>query len=302
MLKDETRTLSYQTAINELVNPGDVVVDVGCGTGVMSIFAARAGARKVYAIESTPIASIARRIVTDNNLSHVIEVIEADATSIQHDEPADLLVSECMGNFVYSDAMLGVVHKCHRLLKPNGLCCPSSITTWLAPTFIEPIFGAFSWWERPHYDIDFSAAQQAAFNETHNILCPSAQLLRGAPLEFGHIIMNQHQPTVARMMTWTFTEPGPVDGVLGWFCADLSPSVQLETGPGVQTHWGQVFFPTPTFDAKPGDRLEFQLQIVSDVRDLPHYVWQGRVVDVAGRTRHQFVRGGTDRWTRQSDS
>ena len=165
MLKDTARTDGYRRAIEALIRPGDVVVDVGAGTGVMSIFAARAGAKKVYAIESTPIARIARRIIADNGLSDVIEVIEDDAAAVRLPEPADLLVTECMGNFVYSDAMLGVLARCQGLIKPDARICPASITTWLAPSFLAPIFGEFAWWESPRYGIDFSAARESAVND-----------------------------------------------------------------------------------------------------------------------------------------
>ena len=68
MLKDVVRTRAYQRAIEE--NPNDfkdkIVMDIGCGTGILSIFAARAGAKHVYAVDNAEIALFAREIVKQN--------------------------------------------------------------------------------------------------------------------------------------------------------------------------------------------------------------------------------------------
>ena len=291
MLQDAVRTGSYQRALEQLIRPGDVVVDVGAGTGVMSIFAARAGARHVYAIESTPIARLARRIISDNGLSEAITVLEADAATVALPEPADVLVSECMGSFVYSDAMLGVLATCRRLLAPGGRVCPSRITTFLAPTFLAPVFGEFAWWDKPRYGIDFSSARISAVNDTYPVQCPSPQLLSAPPAHYGDIFPTQPVALADQSVVLRFEREGPVDTVLGWFDAELAPDVLLQTGPGHSTHWGQLAFPVPPFVAQPGGMLHFHLTVVRGVRDLPTYAWWGVYRDPEGREQIRFERG-----------
>jgi ribosomal protein L11 methylase PrmA len=84
MLKDTVRTRSYQRAIEE--NPNDfkdkIVLDIGCGTGILSIFAARAGAKHVYAIENAEIALFAEEIIKRNGLSSKITVIKGKMEEI----------------------------------------------------------------------------------------------------------------------------------------------------------------------------------------------------------------------------
>ncbi len=77
MLEDSVRTPKYRDAI--VGNPsnfaGKVVMDVGCGSGILSLFAAQAGAKKVYACEASGAAEIARKLIKANGFDNVIEVI-----------------------------------------------------------------------------------------------------------------------------------------------------------------------------------------------------------------------------------
>lgn len=99
MLRDRLRCETYRRAIAETVRPGDVVLDMGAGTGILSIFAARAGARKVYAVERTAIADVAREIVRANGVEDRIDVLQADMETLELSEPVDVIVSEWMGNY-----------------------------------------------------------------------------------------------------------------------------------------------------------------------------------------------------------
>ena len=85
MLKDHVRTRAYQRAIEN--NPNDfkdkIVLDIGAGTGILSIFAAKAGAKHVYAIENAEIAHFAREIIKNNGLSDKITVIKGKMEEIE---------------------------------------------------------------------------------------------------------------------------------------------------------------------------------------------------------------------------
>lgn len=76
MLEDEPRTLAYKNAIlnNKEYFKDKIVMDVGCGTGILSIFCAQAGAKKVFAVEASNLANLAKEIVKENNFENVIEV------------------------------------------------------------------------------------------------------------------------------------------------------------------------------------------------------------------------------------
>ncbi len=83
MICDRVRTEAFRHAIDSVVRPGDVVLDVGAGSGILSMFAARAGAARVYAVERTTVAVMAQELAAANGFADVIEVIQGDVMDIE---------------------------------------------------------------------------------------------------------------------------------------------------------------------------------------------------------------------------
>src|SRR5688500_18130745 len=106
MVADRPRTDAFAAAIREVVRPTDVVLDVGTGTGILAMLAARAGARKVYAVDQSDIADAAARLVVENRLADRVEVIKGQASELQLPEKADVLISEWLGHVAFVEGML----------------------------------------------------------------------------------------------------------------------------------------------------------------------------------------------------
>lgn len=136
MLKDTTRTRAYQRAIMD--NPGDfkdkIVLDIGAGTGILSIFAARAGAKHVYAIEFAEIATFAREIIKKNGLEDKITVIKGKMEEIVLPVPkVDIIVSEWMGYFLLYESMLdSVLWARDKYLNVGGKMLPDRAQLYIA--------------------------------------------------------------------------------------------------------------------------------------------------------------------------
>ncbi|CCW63012.1 unnamed protein product [Phytomonas sp. EM1] len=111
MLKDYHRTTSYRDAIwkNAYMFKDKVVLDVGCGTGILSMFAARAGARKVIGVDCSSVAVQAQEIVKDNGFDDVITIIQGKVEDLNLDEKVDIIISEWMGYFLLYESMLNTV-------------------------------------------------------------------------------------------------------------------------------------------------------------------------------------------------
>ncbi|KAK4789473.1 hypothetical protein SAY86_016777 [Trapa natans] len=136
MLCDKVRMDAYFNAIfkNKHHFLGKTVLDVGTGSGILAIWSAQAGARKVYAVEATKMSEHARALVKANNLQDVVEVIEGSIEDITLPEKVDVIISEWMGYFLLRESMLdSVICARDRWLKPTGVMYPSHAIMWVAP-------------------------------------------------------------------------------------------------------------------------------------------------------------------------
>lgn len=168
MLKDEVRTKTYMRAIldSKHLFEGKTVMDVGSGTGVLSIFAAKAGAAKVYAIECSKIVDQARMIIAANGYADVIEVIEDKVEEVQLDVQVDIIISEWMGYFLFFESMLdSVLFARDKWLKPDGLMFPDKCNLYLcAIEDAQYKSEKIDFWENV-YGLDMSCIKNVALTE-----------------------------------------------------------------------------------------------------------------------------------------
>lgn len=172
MIKDHVRTSTYRAAIMQYQDSisGKVVMDVGCGTGILAIFCAHAGAKRVYAIDASDIAFQANEIVKSNNLSDKVIVLHGRVEDVNIEEMVDVIISEWMGYLLLYETMLpSVIFARDKWLKPGGLILPSHATLYMAPvTHSVRYHESVDFW-RDVYGINMTAmlplAKQCAFEE-----------------------------------------------------------------------------------------------------------------------------------------
>ncbi|PWA80396.1 protein arginine N-methyltransferase 1 [Artemisia annua] len=135
MLKDVVRTKTYQNVIykNKHLFNGKIVLDVGAGTGILSLFCAKAGAKHVYAIECSQMADMAKEIVKANGYSNVITVLKGKVEEIDLPVPqVDIIISEWMGYFLLYENMLNtVLYARDKWLVKDGIVLPDNATLHL---------------------------------------------------------------------------------------------------------------------------------------------------------------------------
>jgi len=137
MLHDDRRTGDCLAALAAAVQPGDVVVDIGTGSGVFAVAAARAGARRVYAIEASDIADVAERVFAVNGVQDRVTLIAGWSRQIELPERADLLVAEVIGNEPFEEEILETTLDARRrLLTPEARLIPGGLTLIARPVLL----------------------------------------------------------------------------------------------------------------------------------------------------------------------
>ncbi|MCL7037862.1 hypothetical protein MKW94_016732 [Papaver nudicaule] len=135
MLKDSVRTKTYQDVIykNTFLFKDKIVLDVGAGTGILSLFCAKAGAKHVYAIECSQMADMAKEIVETNGFSNVITVLKGKVEEIELPVPkVDIIISEWMGYFLLFENMLDtVLYARNKWLVNDGIILPDKASLYL---------------------------------------------------------------------------------------------------------------------------------------------------------------------------
>ncbi len=256
MLSDRVRVDAYHRAIHRNVRPGDVVVDLGAGTGLLSFMASRAGAAKVYAIEHSDLIEVAREIGRLNGFTNV-EFVRANSREFVAREPIDVILHEQMGDELFNENLLdNVIDARNRLLAPHGRILPSRFRL-----FVEPLSLRSDMRVRRLHNIDLPdgidlrpmehAAITAAFSADRfeqfwaRPGSVAATIGRPEPLvEFDLATLDAADSLPRRhLIERTATEDAVVDGVGVWFEAVFDDETTLTTSPLAPiTSWGNRVF------------------------------------------------------------
>lgn len=171
MLKDEVRTLTYRNSMthNKHLFKDKIVLDVGCGTGILSMFAAKAGAKQVIGVDMSSIVEHARKIVKDNHLDDKVTIIRGKIEEIslpEGIEKVDIIISEWMGYCLFYESMLdSVLYARDKWLAPNGLMFPDRATLYISAIEDRQYKDdKIHWWEDV-YGFDMSALGKVAVTE-----------------------------------------------------------------------------------------------------------------------------------------
>jgi len=260
MLEDEVRTSAYQRGIiiNRPDFEGRTVLDVGAGTGILSIFAAQAGARRVFAVEQTAAADFARRLIAHNKVSDRVDVIQATLSDLTLPEQVDIIISEPWGFFLFHERMVETFLRARdRFLRPGGALFPATGRVWLAPFSDRELYTSrlarLSFWRRTDFlGVDFSSLAETAAEELFaqpavGLVPPN--LLMASPVVFSYDFRSLELDALAEIrlpFRFLAAHPGEISGLAGWFDVTFEGSVErvrLTTAPDAPpTHWAQMRF------------------------------------------------------------
>jgi len=288
MLRDKIRCESFAKALRELVTPDSVVLDIGAGTGILSIFSAQAGARITYAIERTRTAELAKCIIAENQLSDRIKVFQADMESVELPEQVDLIVSEWLGGYGVDENLLPVVVQARdRWLKPDGIMIPGAVSSWIVPSFDDELEKDVQFWSQQPYGVELSAIGD---NVTHQLQCCRNNVKQEHILSDPCLMWEIDAKTISletatnvfeSKTTFVCSRSGLCNSFAAWFEAYLSPDNILSNRPSTDyTHWGRWVFPIgKTIQVEKGSQIDLRFSLRPESIGHSKAIWEGCVGD-----------------------
>jgi protein arginine N-methyltransferase 1 len=274
MIADQVRMKHYVEALRRSVKPGDLVIDLGAGTGIFALLACRFGARRVYAIEPGDAIHVAREIAASNGLADRIEFIQDYSTKVTLPEKAQVIVSDLRGILpLFSHHLKALADARERLLADGGVLIPQSDTLWAAVVTAQDLYNSYAGpWDEHNHGFDMRTARRATINLWGGARIEPEQLLV-EPREWARVEYSAIDQTNARSrLEWTVEEAAEAHGMAVWFDTTLCDGVAFSNAPGQGASvYGKAFFPwIAPVKLSPEDRIvvEIKADLVDD-----DYVW-----------------------------
>lgn len=274
MLADQSRMNFYYAAIARHIQPGDRVVDLGTGTGILAAFAARRGAAMVYAVDHSDILRHARTLAKANGVENV-EFIAAHSTEFTVDEPVDVIVHEQMGDCLFDEAMVASVTDLRdRVLKPGGLILPSVFEFYCEPIKVRDTRHVPFIWELDVHGHDYSCLERHRPQDpdyyrrasTDPTLVEHFLTLPAPALAIDLHTLNAADLPHEISFTRPVVHAGRLDGFAIYFRAKVDDDLTLGSGPlepGRASHWGFRILRTERMEFATGDTIAVRLTVGS---------------------------------------
>jgi predicted RNA methylase len=289
MLADEVRVTRYKRAIQRNIKQGEVVVDLGTGTGILSFFAARQRPRKIYAIDHSDFIEVARKIAEHNHIDN-IDFVQTNSRDFMPEEKVDVILHEQIGDNLFDENMIeNTLDLKRRMLKKTGRILPGKFELYLEPVSLENDYKVPFLWENEIEGIDFSFLRNLDEIESYKpadytmdwletsalktFLCkPEAALA----FDLNKLNSQDDLPQVIELSR-TAVNPGALDGFCFYFRVIFDDEIQFDTSPvHTNTHWGNRLFRVESREVDRGDEISYRLTMnnILDIR-----TWSIEVTD-----------------------
>lgn len=265
-LDDPPRLAAFQSALQAVVRAGDVVLDLGSGSGILGFLACRAGASRVYAVDHSPAIQLGRELARANGFADRITFIYATSTAVTLPELADVLVFDQLGPMGFQAGSLEYgTDARRRLLTPEARSIPASFEIHLAAVGGAAVSARINFWTSRPLDIDLSPVHGLAANTLYtappdglDLLTPSARLVQSE-------VAGLAVAPLSGDVDLEVTSPGMLDGLCGWFVAQLAPGIEMTNGPGASGRIDRqvALLPiVPALKVTVGDRIRVRARIL----------------------------------------
>ena len=284
MVLDDHRNGFYRRALEQVIGPESVVMDLGAGLGILGFIAASLGAKKVLLVEPETNQAAARQIAAENGLENKVEFIASTAEQLLSEVKVDVITSVFTGNFLLEEDLLPSLFRARdRFLKPAGSLIPDRAVMVVVPVSMNDFYDKhINQWADGSQGIKHEAMLPLARNSLYfdsfgtGDFTPLATPKEIRSLDF-------HTATVAdchEEVSFRIRKQAQIEGFLCWFDARMG-NEWLSTSPTApKTHWSQVFMPV--------NRLELDAETIVSLRiDRSEFgEWHWRFSTAQGSQQH----------------
>ena len=204
LLGQRSRLNKFRQAIQEVVKVGDYVVDIGTGSGILAILAAKAGAGRVTAIEVNPESlQYAKTAAQMNGVEQVIEFVEGSFSDFFPDRKADVVICEMLSSMMLVEQQIpACFHATDKIMKNDGVILPQEIIVYIVPVECMNI------WERFQYeDLQFPRVVQTTTQDA------TRDLADMGILETFNLKNLKPEVTIDKTLHFTAVDKGTVHGL-----------------------------------------------------------------------------------------
>ena len=261
-LADTARLAQFDAALRAVVKPGDLVADLGCGSGILGMLALKAGAANVVSIDAGAMLAIARESFRRSGDLGRAHFVHGRSQRVEIPERADLAVCDHVGYLGLDYGIVDLLRDARqRLIKPAGQVMPRSLRLVLALVELDAEREAMvAWHEVP---AEFRWLRETWLNTRHALQAKPAELI-GGPAALGTVTLGED---VGDMVSWSaeleVTRDGLLNGLCGWFEAELAPGVWMTNSPVAARPIDrpQAFLPIEPVRVTAGARIRARLTL-----------------------------------------
>lgn len=281
MLADTVRMDAYRAGIAKHVGADDIVVDLGTGSGILAFLAARAGARKVHAVEHGQMIELAEATGKANSIDNVV-YHRTHSTRFDPQEPVDVILHEQIGDALFDERVIENISDLRdRLLKPGGKILPAYLTMYIEPIELLDDAKAPFLWQQEIDGISFANLISVSDQQPHSyryrvfrplpfkrLLCEpepvvEIDLYDATPASLPRVISYQREATT----------DGRMDGFCVYFAARFDDEITFTSSPtGMMTSWATPLLRVGPRPVKAGETIRLDLE-ADDLAQPSTWTW-----------------------------
>lgn len=291
-LADQVKLARYRAAIERLVHPRQVVLDLGCGSGLLGLMALKAGAGRVLFVDQGPVIDVARRTVQEAGFGGRAQFFQARSYELELPQQADVILCDHVGYFGFDyDILKMLADAGQRFLNPGGTVVPARLELQLAPVESDSSRRLVQRWRDDGMPDEYAWVSAVAANVKHAVSLDAGNLL-AAPIVLATLQLGAEAP---EFLSWNASfecsRDSTLDGLAGWFDCVLYDDVRMTNSPTADQRLDrpQAFLPVEEpVELKAGQRIEASVM----VRPNDHVIaWSLDLPGTGRQYRHSTFKG-----------